>query len=97
MLSTDEQIQYESESTSQQDSSGNFWETASAVIDIAGNVVQIFDQNGNDVTDQADDVVISSSTDAAPASDNNTLYYILGAIFIIIVVLMVYLLLRKKK
>jgi len=93
----DDQIDYSAPSTdSSSGGGGNFWETASAVVDIAGNIVQVFDQNGNDVTDQVEEVNVSDTGSYTDTSDT-TLYWILGSIFVIIMVLMIYLLLRKKK
>lgn len=73
----------------------NFWDTATAVLDIAGNVVQILDSAGNDITDEVDSVDIPD--DPPPATDNSTLYWILGSAFFFILLLMAFLLLRKKK
>jgi apolipoprotein N-acyltransferase len=93
----DDVIDYGAPASDSSDTGGsNFWETASAVIDIAGNIVQVFDQNGNDVTDQVEEVNVSDTGASADDSDT-TLYWILGSIFFIIMVLMIFLLLRKKK
>lgn len=73
----------------------NFWDTATAVLDAAGNVIQILDGAGNDITDDVDSVDIPD--EPQPTSDNTTLYWILGSAFFFILLLMAFLLLRKKK
>lgn len=76
---------------------GNFWETATAILNAAGDITQVIDGAGNDITDQVDNAYqVGGAAQVAPAPDNSTLYWALGAVFFLILALMAFLLLKKK-
>jgi hypothetical protein len=64
-----------------------------AVLDLAGNVIQVLDKNGNDVTGQVDVTAVDNTT----ASSDNTMYYILAAIGVVMLIVILLIIFKAKK
>lgn len=71
----------------------NVWDLGVAILDNLGNVTQLLDSNGNDVSGSVDQAhVVDNST-----ADSSTLYWILGAAAIVMLIAVAFLIYRKKK
>jgi len=75
----------------------NFWDFGTAVIDLAGNVLGLFDKNGNPVpTDHIDALQTIDNEDYLVEKKDNTMYYILGGMALVILLIVLVVVLNKK-